>query len=127
MGIRKKLKRVLSFLCVVSIVVSSLFIVPEAKAEANAGFERITLSDIGFLGEKTTYTELTTKYAADSFVGKEIVFNASFDAYESYLTFGKGEYWEGVYVRLYPNSNGTDYFSFHYHNGSAITHSDTYS
>ncbi len=127
MGIRKNLKRVLSFLCVVSIVVSSLFIVPEAKAEANAGFERITLSDIGFSGEKTTYTELTTKYAADFFVGKEIVFNASFDAYESYLTFGKGEYWEGVYVRLYSNPNGTDYFSFHYHNGSAITHTDTYS
>ncbi len=127
---KKYLKRILSLICMVSIVATSLFIVPEAQAETDTGLERITLSDMGFSGEKQTFTATTSasKYTGASFVGTEIVFKATYNEPNRYLTFGKSETWEGIYVRLYQNSDGTDYFQFAYHNGSALLFSDnTYS
>ncbi len=116
MEIRKNFKRVLSFLCVVSIVVSSLFIVPEAQAEGNNGLDKITLSDMGFSGEETVHSgvasEDSKRGVVGSFVGKEISFYATFGNYR-YFSFGnQGDIYQGVVVRL--QQNGTDFKFTHY-------------
>ncbi len=124
---KKYLKRILSLVCMVSIVVTSLFIVPEAQAETDTGLDRITLSDMGFLGEETTYESSTSKsaYTGASLCDTEIVFEATFSSNRQYLTFGhNSEAYTGIWLMYLDNGDGTDCFQFAYHKGDELL-SDT--